>query len=185
MTEEAPVVVDPSQPIVYGKPRYMVSILIILTVVAVASLAAAVNSARTRGAVDGATDSDVRRNRELVRALADSEREREQDNAAHRERNELAHACQEQLLIKLLALHGERVRVDFAVPEPCKDYQQIGVVPPETTTATRRRTTTTAPRRRTSATTTTTAVTTTAPSTTATSGPRPTTSCPGSVCVVP
>lgn len=133
---------DVSVPIVYGRPRYLVPMLI---VAAAGALLAVVIGYATYGRVDSASREDVLGNRAVTEKLAADTARREADNASHRERNEEAHSCIAELVERLLALHGDRtVYVDADMPASCAEWTHAGTVPPPTTS-----TTTTRPRRRT------------------------------------
>lgn len=171
--------IDPTQPIVYGRPRYLAPVLAVLTA---AVLVVAVVVTLTYSNVNAASQQDVLGNRavtrrveKLLRRIDRLERTREEENHSHRERNELAHACilQRQDQIETLLRGRSTNSVDYASPEPCKQYGQAGEVPPPastTTQTTTRRTTTT--RRRTSTT-----PATTAPPSSSTGPTTTTTAC--------
>jgi hypothetical protein len=135
--------VDPTTTIHYGRPRYLAPVL---AIIAVAAAIAAVVSYLTYGRVESASVEDVLANRVVTQELRKLVTEYEQENSAHRDRNEEAHACIAVLLRELLDRHGARFALDIVMPDPCKAWAHIGVAthPTTTTTATvRRRQTTT------------------------------------------
>lgn len=157
---------DRDVPIIYGRPRHLAPLLIIGVA---AALVAASVSYLTYGRVNTATREDVLGNRVVTQRLERLEQLREADNAAHRERNEEAHACILLLLEDLEYRHGARVHLDFAFPDACAQYARPGAVPAfTTTTAVRRSRTTTTVRRRTATTRGTSSRPTTQPATTTT-----------------
>lgn len=137
------------EPIIYGRPRYLAPLL---TIVMIAAIVGAIIGYQTYGRAGVASNAAVLGNRAVTEQLTRLVKRYEADNAAHRERNELAHACIAQLLEQVLHRDGD---VTFAATNACAEWTAAGSVPPiteppttTTTTHPRRRTTTTARHRR-------------------------------------